>query len=100
MTKQSQRRMVTIAEISEYLKIKKPTLYSWVQNGTIPAYKLNKAIRFDMDEIEEWIKLSKHEPGELPNIGPRNISSTAVDDIVSKAIESVTGKKPKTRKKK
>ena len=63
--------MATVGEVAEFLKVKQATLYSWVNNGTIPAYKLSGLIRFDMDEVEEWIKLSRKEVSRTPNIGPR-----------------------------
>lgn len=51
--------LVTIKEISNLLKIKESTLYSWVQQQTIPFYKLNGLLRFDLDEIKKWIQKSK-----------------------------------------
>ncbi|MDP2735778.1 MAG: helix-turn-helix domain-containing protein, partial [bacterium] len=42
--------LVTIKELSDFLKVKPSTLYSWVHGGTIPFVKLNGLLRFDMDE--------------------------------------------------
>ncbi len=55
-------QLVSIKTIADLLSVKRSTIYSWVHNGTIPFHKLNGLIRFDMDEIEAWIKAGKHQP--------------------------------------
>lgn len=79
--------LVTIKELSGFLKVKPATLYSWVHNGTIPFIKLNGLLRFDMDEITKWVESSKPVP---PNI-PRTLKKSAnldIDAIVKRAVES------------
>src|SRR3990172_7363186 len=39
--------------------VKGSTLYSWANGGSMHAYKINGVWRFDMEEIEEWIKKGK-----------------------------------------
>ena len=86
-------------EVSEMLKVKKTTLYSWVSQGTIPSFKLNGIIRFDMDEIEEWVKSSKSKTPELPRLKPRHATRHQdIDAIVKNAIDSVKGKGSKPYK--
>jgi len=51
--------LLTIKELSQLLNVKQSKLYLWVYNGSIPSYKLNGLVRFDMEEIEKWIKDSK-----------------------------------------
>ncbi len=48
--------LIDIKQLAEFLNIKEPTLYSWANGGSIPAYKINGVWRFDLDEIKEWIK--------------------------------------------
>jgi len=84
--------LLTIKEVSKFLKVKEPTLYSWVRNGAIPSYKLKGLLRFDMEEIREWIKNSKQNPrNAMISIGKS--SSLDIDNIVKKAIDDVTGKR-------
>ncbi len=82
---------VTIKELSKFLKVKESTLYSWVHNGLIPFHKLNGLVRFDMEEIENWVKASRKEPQRqelyVVKKQPQNI-----DSIVKQAIDSVTAK--------
>ena len=48
--------LITIKEVSEYLQIKERTIYSWINKGIIPHYKLtNKVVRFNMNEVNEWL---------------------------------------------
>jgi len=81
---------VTIKKISSFLKVKESTLYSWVHSGTIPCYKLNGLLRFDMTEIKEWIKGSRLKPCNVTNV--KTIKSLNIDSIVKKAIENVKNK--------
>ncbi len=87
-------KLVTIKEVSEFLKVKESTLYSWASSGLIPSYKANGLIRFDIEEIQDWIKKSR----TLPTIARRTIKkvTTRVHDLnslVKKAIDDVTGKR-------
>ncbi|RJO61770.1 DNA-binding protein [candidate division WS5 bacterium] len=54
--------IVTIAELSKILKVKEKTLYQWAELGQIPSLKLNGCLRFDLNEIFEWVKSCKREP--------------------------------------
>lgn len=42
--------------MSEYLGLTEGTLYVWVCHKRIPHLKIGKALRFDMREIEGWLK--------------------------------------------
>ena len=55
-------RVITIQELSEMLKVKPKTLYQWAELGQIPCLKLNGALRFDLDDIFDWIKSCKKMP--------------------------------------
>jgi excisionase family DNA binding protein len=79
--------LVTIKDIAKYLSVKEPTLYSWVHSGLIPFHKLNGLIRFDMDEIESWVKSSK-KMSNCPSMILKKAMNQDVDKIVKKAIDS------------
>jgi excisionase family DNA binding protein len=84
-------RLVSIKIVAEFLMIKQSTLYSWVHNGSIPFHKLNGLVRFDMDEIKSWVKMSKQTQG---SIGPivRKAPSQDIDKIIKNAIDSTQRK--------
>jgi excisionase family DNA binding protein len=47
------RHVMTVAEISEYLKVRRITIYRWVRKGKIPAFKIGTDWYFDSDAIEK-----------------------------------------------
>ena len=47
--------LITIKEVSEYLQIKERTIYSWINKGIIPHYKIESMVRFKENEINEWL---------------------------------------------
>jgi excisionase family DNA binding protein len=48
--------ILTTKELSEILKIKPKTLYQWAALGQIPCFKLNGAVRFNLDDVLQWVK--------------------------------------------
>jgi len=49
-------KLLTVDELSAYLKIPKPTVYYLAQTGRIPASKVGRHWRFDEEEIKKWLK--------------------------------------------
>jgi excisionase family DNA binding protein len=47
--------MLTIIQVSELLNIKVSTLYAWVRQGKIPHVKIHGLIRFQAEEIQQWL---------------------------------------------
>jgi len=66
--------IMTLEEIAKYLKLQPQTIYTWAQNGKIPAAKLGKEWRFRRSVIDRWfnehidVKFSKYlnEPSDQP----------------------------------
>ena len=52
-------KLITVKDVSEILNVKSTAVYDWTYQNKIPYYKLNGIIRFDKDEILEWIKSNK-----------------------------------------
>ncbi len=49
-------KLMTIDDLSEYLQVKKRTLYDWVKKGRIPAIKTVGQWRFKRDQIDAWLQ--------------------------------------------
>jgi excisionase family DNA binding protein len=47
--------IMTLEDLSVYLKIPKSSLYKIVREGTIPAQKIGKHWRFDRKAIDAWM---------------------------------------------
>jgi len=48
--------VLTIEELSEYLKIPKSTLYKLVREGSVPCQKVGKHWRFHKEAIDAWLR--------------------------------------------
>ena len=46
--------IMTLEEVAKYLKVKPQTIYTWAQDGRIPAAKLGKEWRFRKTVIDRW----------------------------------------------
>lgn len=56
------KNILTVKELAGMLKVKEKTLYQWAKSKQIPCLKLNGALRFDLDDIQEWIASCKNTP--------------------------------------
>lgn len=52
-------KVMTIEELSEYLKISRSTLYKLAQEGKLPAQKVGRHWRFHRDAVDAWLKNQK-----------------------------------------
>jgi len=43
-------------EACQVLKLAKPTLYSYVRRGEVPAFKMGRVWKFDKESLDQWIK--------------------------------------------
>jgi excisionase family DNA binding protein len=57
--------VLSIDDLSGYLKISKSTLYKLAQEGSIPGLKVGKPWRFHREAIDDWLKLATR-PWENP----------------------------------
>jgi excisionase family DNA binding protein len=48
--------VLTIDELSSYLKIPKSTLYKLVREGRVPFQKVGRHLRFHRESIDDWLK--------------------------------------------
>lgn len=54
--KETKKRLIGISELSRLLGLSINTLYSWVSQKRIPYVKCGRLTKFDLIEIEKWIK--------------------------------------------
>ncbi len=50
---------LTSAEVLPILRISKQTLGRWAREGTIPAYRLGRQLRFPKAEFEAWLQAQR-----------------------------------------
>lgn len=56
--------IMTIKEVSDYLKVTERTIYRLAAGKQIPAFKVGGSWRFSRSEIDQWIKSQSSMPTE------------------------------------
>jgi PTS system nitrogen regulatory IIA component len=96
-----------IKDLMDLLQVTEKTIYRWIQDNKIPAYKINHQYRFNKAEINEWIlnnkvtvsskvldlNLSKA-PASLADLLKRGgvfsgIKGSSAKEIISDAVEEI-----------
>ncbi|MBU1932428.1 MAG: helix-turn-helix domain-containing protein [Candidatus Omnitrophica bacterium] len=62
MTKAKQ--VMTVKDIAEYLDMHPMTIYKFVKEGRIPAFKVGTSWRIKRESIQRWIKEREHSANE------------------------------------
>jgi excisionase family DNA binding protein len=92
------KEFLTIDELSDYLNVKKSTLYSMVEGGKLPHYRIGRLIRVKQRDVDLWLEGHKrdsiNENGKgrsvLKAVNRRKVDT---DSIVRKSIEEIKGLK-------
>jgi len=58
--------VMTIDELSAYLKIAKSTLYKLAQEGKLPGQKVGRHWRFRKETIDKWLDENREVEHERP----------------------------------
>jgi nitrogen PTS system EIIA component len=45
---------LTVKDVAKLLEVSEKTIYRWVNQGTLPAYRVNEQYRFNRAELLEW----------------------------------------------
>jgi excisionase family DNA binding protein len=65
------KEVMTLREASQYLGITPDTLYKYLSDKSIPAFKLGNRWRFKKDLLDRWMERKSEQP-ELPSDPSRN----------------------------
>ncbi len=85
--------LINIEELSQYLMIKKSSLYSMVERREIPFYKIGRLVRFKKSDIDAWLEGVKFEVTD-PQVQAKKAFRKAkldVSRIVKKNIAQMKG---------
>ena len=52
-------------EIAKLLGVTRQHIYKMAADGTIPSFQLGAAIRFDPEQVAEWLRRKMRQPVEL-----------------------------------
>ena len=56
--------LLTVNEVAEKLKISPHTVRYWVQERKVPFMKIGKRLRFDPQELAQWLETKRVNPDE------------------------------------
>ncbi|MGH9028586.1 MAG: helix-turn-helix domain-containing protein [Acidimicrobiales bacterium] len=57
-------------DAAEYLGVTLRSLYRFIDEGSLPAFKFGRVIRLKQDDVERFIEASRIEPGSLEHLYP------------------------------
>lgn len=63
-------RWLSTAEAANRLGITPRTLYRFIDEGQLPAYRFGRVIRLKADEVDTFIESCRIEPGTLEHLYP------------------------------
>ena len=49
----------SIEDISQHLQVHKDTIRLWIKRGEIPAHKIGRLWRFQLSEVDDWVRSGK-----------------------------------------
>ena len=81
--------LLIVNELSEWLQVKRSTIYLWAEQGMIPHVKLGRLLRFDPDEIEAWLQAHRQEIIPEPIPPKRRHGIDNVDALIAEAKREV-----------
>jgi excisionase family DNA binding protein len=58
---------------SEYLGITSRTLYRFIDEGLVPAFKFGRVIRLKRSDVDAFIESSLIEPGSIAHLYPETV---------------------------
>ena len=70
---------MTIAELADYLKLSKSTLYKLAQEGKVPGQKVGKHWRFHKSAVDRWLGSPAGDPNDKVPRSRRGDSSSGMD---------------------
>ena len=92
------KEFLTIDDVCGLLSVKKSFIYSLVESGVIPHYRIGKLIRFKQSDIDTWMENQRREG---VNVGEKtkgilkavNRPRTSIDSLIKKSIAQGKGLK-------
>ena len=66
----SEIRWLSTNEAASRLGVSLRTLYKFIDEGQLPAYKFGRVIRLQLEEVDTFITSARIEPGTLEHLYP------------------------------
>jgi len=72
---------LTVRDVSKLFNVSEKTIYRWVTQGVLPAYRVNDQYRFNRAELLEWAT-SRHLPVSPETFAEPESQATPLPDLV------------------
>ena len=66
-------KVITVDELTEYLRIHRSTLYRLLKRQQLPAFKIGSDWRFNIEAIDEWRMQQRAAVNETSSAEAKNI---------------------------
>ena len=76
----NKNEIMTLEEVSEYLRVSDRTVKDWVSQGKLPGGKLGTSWRFQRNEIENWV--SKKLTPRIKSVQDKGLSGMLSEDRI------------------
>ncbi len=76
---ESQIEWLNTETAAKRLGVTTRTLYRFINEGGLPAYRMGRVIRVKQSDVDVFIERSKIEPGTLGHLYPDPVPSRAAD---------------------
>lgn len=76
----SEIRWLSTAESARRLGITPRTLYRFIDEGQLPAYRFGRVIRLKESEVDAFIEGCRIQPGTLEHLYPESTDSSAREE--------------------
>lgn len=64
---------LSTAEAAKYLGITQRTLYRFIDQGEIAAFRFGRVIRLKQDDVDQFIEARRIQPGTLEHLYPEPV---------------------------
>lgn len=61
-------KIITISELSNYLRVHRSTLYRLLKKGQLPGFKIGSDWRFNVEAIDRW-RMEESTPRQMAENG-------------------------------
>lgn len=59
---EGKHKLIGIQQAADYMGLKVSTLYQWVSQKRIPYFKSGRLVKFDLNDLDQFIEKSKVKP--------------------------------------
>lgn len=72
-------RWLSTAEAAKRLGITPRTLYRFIDEGQLPAYRFGRVIRLQEQEVDSFVQTCRIQPGTLEHLYPEPVMPDSAD---------------------